>query len=109
MRAIMGGAVKAISLQVTGGSSSTIDGYEKMRLAGRCGTGNAEGGSRRRGSMLLPMTLKAENGKITDPASGKSLTYGELALEAAKLTPPSEIKLKDRRDWKLLGKITEAG
>ncbi len=103
MRAIMGGAIRAASLQATGGSSSTIDGYEKMRLAGAAAREMLKAAAAARLSVAAE-TLKAENGKITDPASGKSLTYGELALEAAKLRPPSEIKLKDRKDWKLLGK-----
>jgi isoquinoline 1-oxidoreductase subunit beta len=95
--------MKAISLQVTGGSSSTVDAYEKMRLAGAAAREMLkEAAAARLG--VAAGTLKAENGRILDPASGKSLTYGELALDAAKLTPPSEIKLKDRKDWKLLGK-----
>ena len=103
MRAVMGGAVKAISLQVTGGSSSTIDGFEKMRLAGAAAREMLKAAAAARLNVAQD-SLKAENGKITDPASGKSLAYGELALDAAKLTPPSEVKLKDRKDWKLLGK-----
>jgi isoquinoline 1-oxidoreductase subunit beta len=103
MRAIMGGAVKAVSLQVTGGSSSTIDAFEKMRLAGAAAREMLKAAAAAK--LNVPaQTLTAANGEILDPASGKKLTYGELTLEAAKLTPPSEIKLKDRKDWRLLGK-----
>jgi CO/xanthine dehydrogenase Mo-binding subunit len=31
-------------------------------------------------------------------------TYGKVALAAAKVTPPAEVKLKDPKDWKLAGK-----
>jgi isoquinoline 1-oxidoreductase subunit beta len=103
MRAIMGGAVRAISLQITGGSSSTIDAYEKMRLAGAAAREMLIAAAAAKLGVSAA-SLKAGNGKVVDAASGKSLTYGELALDAAKLTPPSEIRLKDRKDWKLLGK-----
>jgi isoquinoline 1-oxidoreductase subunit beta len=103
MRAIMGGAVKAVSLQVTGGSSSTIDAFEKMRLSGAVAREMLKAAAAAKLGVSA-QTLTAENGAILDPASGKKLSYGELSLDAAKLTPPSDVKLKDRKDWKLLGK-----
>ena len=102
MRAIMGGLGRTVSMQVTGGSSSMIDAFEKMRLAGAAAREMLKMAAAARLGVTAA-TLKAEAGKITDPASGKSLTFGELALDAAKLEPPSEIKLKERKDWKLLG------
>jgi isoquinoline 1-oxidoreductase beta subunit len=47
-----------------------------------------------------------ENGKVLHAASGKSAAYGELAAAAAKVVPPaeSEFKLKDRADFKIIGK-----
>ncbi|HTR87837.1 MAG TPA: molybdopterin cofactor-binding domain-containing protein [Reyranella sp.] len=36
--------------------------------------------------------------------SGKKLGYGHLAAAAAKIDPPKEVKLKDPKDWKLVGK-----
>jgi isoquinoline 1-oxidoreductase subunit beta len=44
------------------------------------------------------------NGVIAHKQSGKTLTYGKVAEAAAKLTPPAEVKLKDPKDWKLIGK-----
>ncbi|MBR0701892.1 xanthine dehydrogenase family protein molybdopterin-binding subunit [Bradyrhizobium diazoefficiens] len=46
----------------------------------------------------------AENSVITHKASGRTTTYGKVAEAAAKLTPPAEVKLKDPKDWKLIGK-----
>jgi isoquinoline 1-oxidoreductase beta subunit len=34
----------------------------------------------------------------------KTLTYGELAQAASKLEPPKDVKLRDSRDWKVIGK-----
>lgn len=44
------------------------------------------------------------NGVISHTASGKTTTYGKVAEAAAKLTPPTEVKLKDPKDWKVAGK-----
>ena len=44
------------------------------------------------------------NSVITHAASGKSTTYGKVVEAAARLEPPAEVKLKDPKDWKLVGK-----
>ncbi|MEY9183092.1 isoquinoline 1-oxidoreductase beta subunit [Bradyrhizobium sp. USDA 326] len=46
----------------------------------------------------------AANSVITHTLSGRTTTYGKVAEAAAKLTPPAEVKLKDPKDWKLIGK-----
>jgi isoquinoline 1-oxidoreductase beta subunit len=45
----------------------------------------------------------AANSVVTH-GSGKTLTYGHLAAAAAKLDPPRDVKLKDPKDWKVIGK-----
>ncbi|WP_425257497.1 molybdopterin cofactor-binding domain-containing protein [Rubrivivax sp. RP6-9] len=42
-------------------------------------------------------------GVITHAASRRSVSYGKVAAAAAKLTPPSDVPLKDPKDWKLAG------
>src|ERR1700760_3206480 len=46
----------------------------------------------------------AVNSIITHTASGKTTTYGKVAEAAAKVTPPTDVKLKDPKDWKIAGK-----
>jgi isoquinoline 1-oxidoreductase beta subunit len=46
----------------------------------------------------------AANSVITHTPSGKTTTYGNVAEAAAKLPPPTDVKLKDPKDWKLVGK-----
>ncbi|WP_373989491.1 molybdopterin cofactor-binding domain-containing protein [Duganella sp. BuS-21] len=41
---------------------------------------------------------------ITHKPSGRTISYGKVADAAAKLTPPTEVALKDPKDWKLAGK-----
>ncbi|RWL10260.1 MAG: xanthine dehydrogenase family protein molybdopterin-binding subunit [Mesorhizobium sp.] len=94
---------KLLALQGTGGSSSTRDGFDKMRQAGAAAR-----------QMLIAAAaqslgvaageLETLNGSILHKASGKSVTYGDVAATAATLPPPAEVKLKDKAGWKLLGK-----
>jgi isoquinoline 1-oxidoreductase subunit beta len=46
----------------------------------------------------------AANSVITHTPSGRTTTYGKVAEAAAKLTPPADVKLKDPKDWKIIGK-----
>jgi isoquinoline 1-oxidoreductase beta subunit len=46
----------------------------------------------------------AARGVITHAASGRRTSYGKVAVAAARLTPPAEVKLKDPKDWKVAGK-----
>jgi isoquinoline 1-oxidoreductase beta subunit len=44
------------------------------------------------------------NGVITHKASGRRTTYGKVAEAAAKLPVPTDVALKDPKDWKIIGK-----
>lgn len=93
---------KTLGLQVTGGSSSTRDAFDKMRQAGAAAR-----------QMLLAAavaqwkveakSLSTQGGFVTG-TSGKKASYGSLAAAAAKLAVPQNPPLKDKADWKLLGK-----
>ena len=47
---------------------------------------------------------KAEASIITHVPSGRQLTFGKVASAAARLEPPTDVKLKDPKDWKIIGK-----
>ena len=46
----------------------------------------------------------AANSVITHTPSGRTTTYGKVVEAAARLEPPADVKLKDPKDWKLVGK-----
>jgi len=46
----------------------------------------------------------AANSTVTHAGSGRSASYGSLAAAAARLTPPTEIPLKDPKDWTIAGR-----
>ena len=47
---------------------------------------------------------RAANSVITHQPSGRTVTYGSVAIAAGKLTAPTAVTLKDPKDWKLVGK-----
>ncbi len=46
---------------------------------------------------------RVAKGVISHPGSGRSTSYGKVAAAAARLTPPTEVPLKDPKDWTLVG------
>ena len=47
---------------------------------------------------------RVAKGVITHGPSKRTTSYGKVAKAAAQLTPPTDVKLKDPKDWKLAGK-----
>jgi isoquinoline 1-oxidoreductase beta subunit len=47
---------------------------------------------------------RAASSVITHGASGRSTSFGKVAAAAAKLSAPTDVALKDPKDWKLAGK-----
>jgi isoquinoline 1-oxidoreductase beta subunit len=94
-----------LGAQITGGSTSVRDGWEKLRVAGA-----------QVREMLISAaadkfqvdrsTLKADNGVITT-ADGRSATYGELAEAASKLPVPENVVLRDPKDFRIVGRPTK--
>ncbi|MDB5534277.1 MAG: Isoquinoline 1-oxidoreductase beta subunit, partial [Hyphomicrobiales bacterium] len=46
----------------------------------------------------------AANSVITHKGSRRKTTFGKVAAAAAKIDPPKDVKLKDPKDWKIIGK-----
>lgn len=102
MRSIMGAAMKIMGLQITGGSTTTADGWDKLRVAGAVAretlkaaaavqTGVDVGGMvTQRGAVILP--------------DGTWINYTDLAAVAAGLAPVTDVVLKDPSEWRYIGK-----
>lgn len=101
-RAMGGALAKLIGLQITGGSSTVPDGYEKLRAAGAVARMMlVEAASRRTG---IPVEqLRTEDGRVITP-TGERIPYTSLAADAAQVDPPSSVALRDPSQWKFLGK-----
>jgi len=89
--------------QVTGGSSTVRGSYKTLLQTGATAR-----------EMLIEAAAKkwnvnkndcyAENGFVIHKPTGKKSGYGELVEDASKLTPPKDVKLKRREEYKIIGK-----
>jgi isoquinoline 1-oxidoreductase beta subunit len=87
----------------TGASGSTMGMWHPMRVAGASARHMllTAGASR----LGVPMAqLSTRDGFVLHETSGRSLSYGELASEAAVLPPPDEPVLKHAAEWRLIGR-----
>ena len=90
-------------MMATGGSTSTWVEWDRFRKAGATGrymlieaaaqTWNVEAS-----------TCKTEKGFVIHTTTGKKLSYGQLVDKAATIKAPADIKLKDPKDFKFIGK-----
>jgi isoquinoline 1-oxidoreductase beta subunit len=98
-----GGELKFGKAQFSGGSFSVRMSYMEMRKVGAAAREMLITAASQKWG--VPTTeCYAENAKIYHKPSGKSIGYGDLAETASKLEVPKEPKLKETKDFKLLGK-----
>ena len=91
-------------LQLTGGSTSVREGWEKLRVAGAQVRIMLIAAAAQQWG-VDPATLKAVDGRVIG-ANGKSATYGQLAEAASKLPVPEKVSLKDPSEFRIVGKRT---
>ncbi|OYU99017.1 MAG: aldehyde oxidase, partial [Burkholderiales bacterium PBB5] len=91
-------------LQLTGGSTSVREGWEKLRIAGAQAREMLIAAAAQRWNVDAS-TLKAVDGRVMGPG-GKVATYGQLAEAASKLTPPEKVAIKEPKDFRIVGKRT---
>ncbi len=94
---------KNFERQTTGGSGAVPHSWVRLRNAGATAR-----------FMLIEAAAKKWNvaaeecstnyGFVIHSKSDKKLSYGELAEEASKVPVPEKVNLKDRKDFKLIGK-----
>ncbi len=93
---------KKYERQLTGGSGAIPHSWERLRKAGATARQMLiEAGAKRWN--VSASSLTAENGKVIDKSGNRSLTYGALANEASAIPVPSDVKLKDKKDFKIIG------
>lgn len=102
MRAFMHVPAKFMGFQITGGSSSVADAYQKMRVAGAAAREVMLEAAARKLD-VSKASLKTEDGHVI-AADGARLSYVNLAPLAGDIEPPANPKLKPRSKWRYLGK-----
>jgi isoquinoline 1-oxidoreductase beta subunit len=89
-------------VQATGGSTAIMASWQPLRQAGAVARTLLVEAAAKRWN-VEPMSCRAEGGQVLHPATGRSLKYGALAGDAARLPAPKEVPLKDAKDFKLIG------
>lgn len=88
--------------QVTGGSGAVPHSWERLRKAGATARHMLIEAAAKRWNVSAG-NLTAANSTVIHEASGRKLSYGELAQEASAIPVPTEVKLKDNKHFKLIG------
>jgi isoquinoline 1-oxidoreductase beta subunit len=88
--------------QITGTSNSVQDAWEKLRLAGAQARTMLVAAAAQRWR-VDPGLCHVRNGSILGPA-GKTVSYGDVAAAAAKLPVPTDVKLKPKASFQIIGK-----
>jgi isoquinoline 1-oxidoreductase beta subunit len=97
------GGEKEYGRQTAGGSNSIRGQYQKLRTVGAAAKEMLILAASQR--WKVPVTdCYASQGIVYHKPTGRSFTYGELAVEAGRLPVPQQPKLKDPKDFKILGK-----
>ncbi|MFD2739108.1 molybdopterin cofactor-binding domain-containing protein [Sulfitobacter aestuarii] len=95
-------AGKLLGLQLTGGSTTVPDMYDRLRMAGAVA----------RETLLLAAAaqtglpvdqLRTEDGAVVLPDEMR-LAYVDLGAAAAEIVPPEEVTLRDPSEWRYLGR-----
>lgn len=90
-------------LQMTGGSTSVRGAWIPLRQAGATARAMLVNAAAKRWG-VSSNGLQARDGRVTDPASGKSIGYGALVDTAAALPVPREVALKQPGTFRVIGK-----
>jgi isoquinoline 1-oxidoreductase beta subunit len=88
--------------QMTGGSSSIPDAYEKLRVAGAAARETLKAAAAKRSGVSMA-DLRTQSGHVILP-DGTKIPYVELSAEAAKIPPVLDVKPRDPSKWRMVGK-----
>jgi isoquinoline 1-oxidoreductase beta subunit len=94
----------AYGAQMTGGSTTTWSELDRYRQVGAMAREMLIAAAAEQWK-VAPSSCRAEKGFVVSGSHRAS--YGSLAKAAQAQTPPASVKLKDRKDWTILGKPTK--
>ena len=92
-----------INWQFTGNSESTTGFFDLLRTMGASAREMLIKAAANRWNVPFEECY-AEKGRIIHRPTNRALTFGEVAQDAAGITPSKDPKLKSESDWKLLGR-----
>jgi isoquinoline 1-oxidoreductase subunit beta len=93
---------KKYERQLTGGSGAIPHSWERLRKAGATARQMLMEAAAKRWNVPAA-TLTTEKGFVVHSESGRKLTYGDLATDASAIPVPADVKLKDKKDFRIIG------
>lgn len=100
-RDAMGAMIKLAGVQVTGGSTSVPDSYEKLRMAGAVARETLKAAAAEETGHDVA-TLRTERGEVILP-DGSRRPYTALAAQAAVRAPVTDVALRPPEAWRMIG------
>lgn len=94
---------KKFDRQLTGGSGAIPHSWKRLRNAGATARYLLIAAAAKRWNVDAA-ECTTRDGFVLHTNSNRKAGYGELAEEASKMTPPETVTLKDRKDFKIIGK-----
>ncbi len=98
---VVSAGAKFLGLQITGGSTTTPDAFDRLRAAGAAARETLKAAAAAR-SGIDAGALTTRDGAVILP-DGTALPYTALAAEAAEVTPVTDVPLRPASDWRLIG------
>jgi isoquinoline 1-oxidoreductase beta subunit len=91
-----------LGVQATGNSNAVRGAWRPLRQAGATARTMLVAAAARRWN-VDPATCRAQSGEVIHAATGRRLSYGEVAADAAGMPVPTNVALKQPQDFKLIG------
>jgi isoquinoline 1-oxidoreductase beta subunit len=89
-------------VQATGGSTTIRASWKPLRQAGAIARTMLVSAAAKRWN-VDPASCRAQGGEVLHAATGRSIKYGDLAADAARIPVPESVMLKRPEDFRLVG------
>ena len=99
---VVGAAMKVMGLQITGGSTTVPDGFDKLRAAGASARETLKAAAAAKAGVPVG-EVTTEAGQVVLP-DGAKLSYSELAADVAGMEVVQDVPLRDPSKWRYIGK-----
>ena len=88
--------------QATGNSNAIRGAWKPLREAGATARTMLVAAAAKRWN-VDPASCRAQSGEVLHAPTGRRIKYGALAADAARMPVPTNVTLKERKDFKLIG------
>ena len=99
---VVGSVMKVMGLQITGGSTTVPDGFDKLRAAGASARETLKAAVAAREGVSVG-NLTTEAGHVVLP-DGTKVAYAELASDVAGMDVVQNVRLRQPEEWRYIGK-----